>query len=309
MKRFLGVIVLSLFITTISYSDIRQRYSIGDKIRNKVVLDNKIRMKLSGGEWEVIERTRWNYNAFTGEYILLVKTNRNEIEETLSLGFIDTGGKRIADVNTWLYEVIFTNKHDGCYERPEYFKLELFHKGSTTNCMIVDHVEVNKYIYNPDDKETSWMSAKIIEWIKKNSIKLPKIMLSAEHIFFSRLASAKFYTISHAINPKFFKGPKTKYITEDTSEYHPFNIDRYPEHRKFMNEFLSKESLIHIDAEEKIGIKEYQKLKLSKYVSKKIEKEKNTIEMISQIKKLNNLYKSGVLTKEEFTKAKKKVLN
>ena len=31
--------------------------------------------------------------------------------------------------------------------------------------------------------------------------------------------------------------------------------------------------------------------------------------MISQIKKLNNLYKSGVLTKEEFTKAKKKVLN
>jgi uncharacterized protein YqgQ len=76
-----------------------------------------------------------------------------------------------------------------------------------------------------------------------------------------------------------------------------------------MNEFLSKESLIHIDAEEKIGIKEYQKLKLSKYVSKKIEKEKNTIEMISQIKKLNNLYKSGVLTKEEFTKAKKKVLN
>ena len=66
--------------------------------------------------------------------------------------------------------MIFTNKHDGCYERPEYFKLELFHKGSTTNCMIVDHVEVNKYIYNPDDKETSWMSAKIIEWIKKNCI-------------------------------------------------------------------------------------------------------------------------------------------
>jgi len=30
---------------------------------------------------------------------------------------------------------------------------------------------------------------------------------------------------------------------------------------------------------------------------------------VDQIKKLNDLYKSGVLTKEEFEKAKKKLLN
>jgi uncharacterized protein YqgQ len=32
-------------------------------------------------------------------------------------------------------------------------------------------------------------------------------------------------------------------------------------------------------------------------------------ESIDQIKKLNDLYKSGILTKEEFEKAKKKILN
>ena len=35
----------------------------------------------------------------------------------------------------------------------------------------------------------------------------------------------------------------------------------------------------------------------------------NSVYISSEIKKLNKLYKSGVLTKEEFTKAKKKVLD
>ena len=33
------------------------------------------------------------------------------------------------------------------------------------------------------------------------------------------------------------------------------------------------------------------------------------IDFIEQLEQLNNLYKSGVLTKEEFEKAKKKILN
>ena len=237
MKNILGFIVVSLFITTFSYSNIMQKYSIGEKIINEVVLDKKIRMKLSDGEWEVLERTRWSYNAFDGQYILVAKINGKEIVETLSLGYLDTGGKRIADVNTFLYETVFTNKHDGCYERPEYYKLELFHKGSTINCMIISHADVNKEIYNPDDKELSYMNAQLIKWIRKNSIEIPKIMLYSDHIFFSRLVSSKFYSVTRSINPKFFKGPKIKYITEDTSEYHPFNIDKYPVHKKIMNEF------------------------------------------------------------------------
>ena len=36
---------------------------------------------------------------------------------------------------------------------------------------------------------------------------------------------------------------------------------------------------------------------------------KNNSDIVSQLKKLNDLYKSGVLTKDEFNKAKKKLLN
>jgi hypothetical protein len=47
-----------------------------------------------------------------------------------------------------------------------------------------------------------------------------------------------------------------------------------------------------------------------KYIDKKnIEKKKNSLDIVSNLKKLNELYKSGILTKDDFDKAKKKILN
>ncbi len=313
MKKILIIILFSSLISTIVNSDIKQRYSIGEKITNEVILDNKISIDLSDGVWEVVERTGWRWGNYTGEYIFIIKANEKEIVESISLSFLNTGGKRIADVNSWLYEVVFVNKHDGCYKRPEYYKLELFHKGATINCMIISHTDINKEIYNPDDKEFAYLNEKIVSWIHENSIELPKIMLTSEHIFFSRSASSKFYGYSHSINPKFFEGPKTKFITEDTSEYHPFNIDKYPIHEKFMNNFMSSQSLIHVSLEENIGIKDYQKLELSKYINKKTETKKSNGtdkgDIVSQIKDLKELLDTGVITQDEFVKAKKKILN
>ena len=100
-------------------------YNIGQTIQNEVSLDKKITLDLSPGEWEIVEKTNWQYNAFSGKYLGLVKLDKtnNELVETLALGFIGTNGKRHADVNTWIYEVVFTGKHDGCYKRPEYYQL------------------------------------------------------------------------------------------------------------------------------------------------------------------------------------------
>ena len=127
------------------------------------------------------------------------------------------------------------------------------------------------------------------------------------------MASSKFYGYSHSINPKFFEGPKTKFITEDTSEYHSFNIDKYPIHEKFMNNFMSSQSLIHVSLEENIGIKDYQKLELSKYINKKTETKKSNGtdkgDIVSQIKDLKELLDTGAITQDEFVKAKKKILN
>ena len=55
--------------------------------------------------------------------------------------------------------------------------------------------------------------------------------------------------------------------------------------------------------------------KMIKPIFSRVEKKTNDIKistdnnLVDQLKSLNELYKSGVLTKEEFEKAKKKILN
>ena len=242
------------------------KYEIGDKIKNEIVLDKKIKLLLSDGEWEILEKTNWCWYAFCGRYVSLAKLIEKEIAETYSLGYLDTAGKRISAVDIFIYETTFLNKHDGCYKRPEYYRLELYHKGSTINCMIVGHVDVNKELYNPDDKTLAYLDAKIISWIEDNDIEIPKIALTSDHIFFLRSVSPRYYYISHSINPKFFNGPKIKFFTEESSEYHPLNIDNHPTHKKFIDKFLSNESLFHKLLEDKIKLKQRHKLDLSKNI-------------------------------------------
>jgi multidrug resistance efflux pump len=51
------------------------------------------------------------------------------------------------------------------------------------------------------------------------------------------------------------------------------------------------------------------KTQITKKEKKKKEKKTDNSNISKQLKTLNNLYKSGALTKEEFEKAKKKLLN
>ena len=58
----------------------------------------------------------------------------------------------------------------------------------------------------------------------------------------------------------------------------------------------------------RLDIKNQKKLEISNFIT---EAPKNNIndKTISQLKKLNELYKAGILTKKEFEKAKKKILD
>ena len=307
IKIFLTLLFSFLIISSanaVIFSD----YEVGQKIEYEIILDKKIKVDLSPGKWELVEKEKWNYNAFSGYYISAIKLNQNKVEEVISLSYLGTQGKRHADVNTFIYEIVFKNKHDGCYKRPEYFDLSLYHKGATVNCMMVRHVDVNKELYNPDDKELAYLDANLVRYIEDNSIEIPNIGLRSAHIIFDRSISQKYYVLTHFINPEFFKGPKNKFFTENESEYHPLNISKYPEHKKFMNKFLSKSSLFHQDIENKLGVKNQKKLEISNYITEVLKNDIND-NTISQLKKLNELYKEGILSKEEFEKAKKKILD
>ena len=77
-----------------------------------------------------------------------------------------------------------------------------------------------------------------------------------------------------------------------------------------MKKWISISAQRHLDFENLISAKEHHKLDLNNFspIKNTISQNQNN-ELLNQLKNLNDLFKNGVLTKEEFEKAKKKLLN
>ena len=309
MKKLLGFIVLGLLWCSVVFGE---TYKTGQEVEGQIFFSKKVKIDLPEGKWIIAARQLYNYHGLNLEEYILVKTENNEFLEGVRVGQFQLAGIVEARINTALYEILFKDKYDGCYERPEYFVLEFYTKGSSHNCFWVMHEEVNK-LYNPDDPALRGANRLIKKWLKDNSIKLPKITLGSDHSYFSRLTGGTWFTVGYSANPKIFDAPKNKFYTEESSEYHKYNIEKFPEHKKTMQKWISISAERHKRFEENVNARNSNKLDLNNYYSGKIKpkdnKNKLSSEVISQIKQLNDLYKAGVLTKEEFEKANKKILN
>ena len=309
MKKLLGFIVLGLLWCSVVFGE---TYKTGQEVEGQIFFSKKVKIDLPEGKWIIAARQLYNYHGLNLEEYILVKTENNKFLEGVRVGQFQLAGIVEARINTALYEILFKDKYDGCYERPEYFVLEFYTKGSSHNCFWVMHEEVNK-LYNPDDPALRGANRLIKKWLKDNSIKLPKITLGSDHSYFSRLTGGTWFTVGYSANPKIFDAPKNKFYTEESSEYHKYNIEKFPEHKKTMQKWISISAERHKRFEENVNARNSNKLDLNNYYSGKIKpkdnKNKLSSEVISQIKQLNDLYKAGVLTKEEFEKAKKKILN
>ena len=120
----------------------------------------------------------------------------------------------------------------------------------------------------------------------------------------------KWFYVVYTADPKILNAPDNKFIEENTSEYHKYNIDNYPQHKKIMKKWISISAQRHIDFENTIKVLNKHKLNLDKfYPNKSVVNGVNSNEIIDQLQKLDDLYKNGVLTAKEFVKAKKKLLN
>jgi len=285
-----------------------KRYKINEVVENTFELNKKFKLKLPKGKWTVIRSHGDNYYGLASKIYMLIRLENNFAVESIEIAEMKTAGIFENIVNQAIYESLFKNKYDGCYERPEYFVVKVYKKGSTHNCLVIDHSDVHKDFFTPDNPETS--NAGIKKWIRDNNIQLPRVGLSSFHAYFSRLAAGKWYLLQYGIDPKILNAPKNKFISEETSEYHKNNISNYPEHQKIMQKWVSISAKRHIEFENIIKMIERHKLDLSALSPSTSVSSKNlSSDILDQINKLNDLYKSGVLTKDEFKKAKKKILN
>jgi len=304
MKKIIAIILMLFFSAEVN----AKRYKVNDVIENQFVINKKFQLNLPEGKWTVVRSHGDNYYGLASKIYLLVRLENNLAVESIEIAEMKTAGVFESLVNQAIYEALFKNKYDGCYERPEYFVVKVYKKGSTHNCLVIDHSDVHKDFFTPDDRQAS--NAGVKKWIRDNNIQLPRVGLSSFHAYFSRLAAGKWYLLSYGIDPKILNGPKNNFISEETSEYHKNNISNYPDHQKTMQKWVSISAQRHIEFENLIKVIERHKLDLSNLSPSKSQLSKNSSnEIIDQINKLNDLYKNGILTKDEFEKAKKKILN
>ena len=298
-----AIIVINIFSNALA-----KTFYIGDNVSGYFNYNRDIKIKLNPGKWTVVRK------AMEGnprqKIVGIGRVENNEIIEMIEVYEGRLAGYYVKYVDPILIEMVFKNKYDGCYERSEYYLLELYRKGSTFNCMIVRHADITKMLNYPDDPEDRGIASAYNFWIKSKKLTYPKIMFQSYHTYFSRMVGGKWYQIVHFVNPKLLNAPKSNFFTEETSEYHKHNISQFPEHKNTIEKWVSFSAKFHKNFEDNMAkSKNHHKLSLDKYIiDVKINNESDD-PVVEQIKQLNELYKSGALTQEEFTKAKRKLLN
>lgn len=307
LKKILWVLLIGLLFSNNAFA---KKYKIEDIVENKFYMSKKVILDLPKGKWTVVEKKKYNYYGVKVIEYTLVKRNGNKVTEAISINEFNTAGVYEGRVSHAINEIMFKGKYDGCYDRPEYTVIEFYRKGSTHNCFWVGHYDLIKQVYNPDDPELKTANTQLKMWLKEKKITLPKVALYSEHSYFSRLSRGKWYGLVYVVDPNILNAPDNNFIKEDTSEYHKNNIDKFPEHKKIMKKWISISAQRHLDFENLVSAKEKHKLDLSNFSPiKNITSQNQNDELINQLKNLNDLFKNGVLTKEEFEKAKKKLLN
>ena len=282
-------------------------YRIGTMFEKNVKFSNSVILPLSDGKWEVVDRYTDSVAMFYFKGNWIARVENNEIMEMITIERSNLSGTNMGEIDSIVNEIIFKDKYDGCYQRPEYLIVEFYKRGGTHNCLVIRHVDLNKEIYTPDDP--SGQRAKFKKWVKDNSIKIPPIAFHSWHTYFSRTYRGEWYLIQYIANPKIFNSPAINYVTEESSEFHKANISRYPDHKKTMDKWISLSAKRHQFLEKIYKAKENHLLNLNKYIIQNSEEGENNEDLTESLKQLNELYKSGAITKEEFKKAKEKILN
>ena len=282
---------------------------LGEKIFDEFKVNKRMKFNIPG-EWEAIDK----FSDYVGWGIKVEGVTFVQMKNDIPVKFFEIN--RATGLSKWqayLTNIIegatFNSKEEGCRERQHYNYLNVYKKGNAHNCMIVTMLDIQRAL-NPSDYDPDRVfSLGIRKWVEKNEINLPKIYLKYESSFHSMSVRDEWYVMLYGETPENFANYKPKFSSRDTTEFHPDKIANFPEAKKIMQKWIKKSA--HFEMFQKA--KKSQKLDLSEYIASKEKKKQKKIEFSSdniaeELIKINELYKSGALTKEEFEKAKKRVL-
>jgi len=311
MKKLLAIIILGLLWSgNANASDWRTK--LNESISGEFKFNKKMKLPLDEGEWKLINKDE-DGNIVYGigvKTLTFVQMKNNIPVKVFEIGRVDNLGKFASLISGIIQAETFKPKKGGCKQRQHYSYLNIYKKGAAHNCLVVELFDVDRRLFPSDYDEDVIFSAGIRQWVKKENVKLPKLYLSHSISFHSMTVRNDWWVVFYAETPEKFCNYKPKFTSRDTSEFHPSKIDNYPKAKTCMKNWLKKSASMHQNFEDFIGAKKYQRLDLSSISLNKSKKPSNrSNELTEQLIQLNKLYKSGALTKDEFNKAKKKLLN
>ena len=291
MKHKLYLILFILLFSTQAFA-VKFSHKVGDVVENEVYFGKNIKFPLPPGKFTVgvIHKSKEFRD------VMLVQVDE------------DTGVVR------WTIQVMATgntqwewwNPGKMCKRTNVYFiKKKIGNKKFA--CWMVNHsrsdIGANKGFWK-----------KVRDYEIANDLKNPDIFVYSKH---SYAKGSKLYESSYYYNPELDGVPKPKNLDWDTNEFHMQRVMNHPKHEEFLKKYISISANL-VDRFNKLNkVKGGLTLDASTLITQasinvgsgETAKEVPKSNIVEQIKQLKELMDAGAITKEEFDKAKKKLLN
>ena len=306
MKKFLTFLFITLFFYG-SFLHSReilihdQTYEGDIKIMGKTYT-------LPDGKWIYIGEGNWEVYGIVYQARAFTQIEDGKLKGVLEIGDVSIGSSALMEVvGPWIRSLWIENPYDGCYETEDKYYIKYFIKGTSINCFVVRYTDVRHKMNKRIVLEYPWTIIQDAQFKSRahKTFEVPKILVSREHLYFSTLAGGRMTSLVHYVNPEFYEAGKTITGDENNTEYNKVNLDKYPKKKEFVNKFIKEAEQEHIKFEDFMRARKHHRLKLQREEIKQTNVDKN---ILKKLNNLNELYKSGVLTKEEFQKAKARIL-
>jgi len=281
----LGLILINQKIAASQSNELKlKKIKINTKDQVFYKIGSDIRGRVEGMEW---------INRFYGY------TENNKLIGLIEIfTFLNDGVRNFEGrVNKWFRGVAFQNNSEsGCEDINKIFFKKIDFKTNVA-CLSVRKIKADE-LSSPNFNQAEYvpftMRNKIImKFIKEKQVLIPDQMIRAEHYFYQ----------SGKINWILFSSA----MDENSEEYISKFINQTLQNHQNFEEQLRLSKLVRFDFTEKLKITKETKEKPEN--KKKITQTDNSKDIVQQIKDLKELYDSGALTKEEYNKAKEKLLN
>ena len=294
MKKYLFFIIFSLLFQTNAHT--KWNYQSGEIVQGEVVFSKKDTFKLPPGEFIVALNSREK----EFKHLLVYQLDKKSGYVRWVINFYATGHTQ------WQW----WNPGKFCDRTNVYF-IKKSKGNKKFACWMVNHSR-------SDISANEGFWAKVRDYEIANGIKGPDIYV---YSLYEYAKGPKLWGAAYYYNPELDGVPKPKNLEWETNEFHKQRVMDYPKHEEFLKKYISvsAEFVDAFNTTHKIKNSSALSLNASDYISNasintggtaSSKKDKtSTSSLTEELKDLKELLDTGVITQDEFDKAKKKILN